>query len=146
MKFRGIRAVAGVMALVLLAACANKAGFKNRSLYQRLGGKGAIVAMADDFAGNVAADPRINRQFASANMDRLKKMLAEQICQMTGGPCVYRGLDMKTAHLGRNIDEAGFNAFVGDLAKTLDKFKVPEQEKNELLSMLAAMKKDIVTK
>ena len=144
MIFRRIRAAAGLAAILMLVAC--MAAFKERSLYQRLGGKGAIVAIADDFAGNVAADPRINPQFATANMDRLKKMLADQICEMTGGPCVYRGLDMKTAHLGRDIGEAGFNAFVDDLVKTLDKFKVPFKEKNELLSILAAMKKDIVTK
>lgn len=116
-----------------------------QSLYKRLGGKQAIVAVVNDFVANVAADKRVNGQFANANIPRLKQKLVEQICAGTGGPCTYTGLDMKTAHAGRHITEAQFNALVEDLAKTLGKFKVPPREKNELLAILGPMKKDIVT-
>jgi hemoglobin len=114
------------------------------SLYERLGGKAAIQAVVDDFIGNVAADPRINGFFANANIERLKKMLVDQICEVSGGPCKYTGKSMKEAHAGMGITEAHFNALVEDLVKSLDKFRVPEKEKNELLAALAAMKPDIV--
>ncbi|MSQ58853.1 MAG: group 1 truncated hemoglobin [Betaproteobacteria bacterium] len=127
-------------------ACVSKADFKDRPLYQRLGGKGAIVAMTDDFALGAAADPLLSRHFSGADIDRMKKMLVSQICALSGGPCVYGGKDMKAAHAGRDTGEPGFNAFVDLLAKTLDKFKVPAREKNELLALLAPVKKDIVTK
>jgi hemoglobin len=140
------RALIVLLIAFALAACAGKDAKKDRPLYERLGGKGAIVAVVDDFVGNVAADQRIAQHFADANIDRLKKMLVDQICQGTGGPCVYTGLDMKTAHRGRYISEADFNALVEDLLKSLDKFRVPEKERNELLSILGPMKKDIVTK
>jgi len=140
------RALIVLLIAFTLAACAGKDAKKDRPLYERLGGKGAIVAVVDDFVGNVAADQRIAQHFADANIDRLKKMLVDQICQGTGGPCVYTGLDMKTAHRGRYISEADFNALVDDLLKSLDKFRVPEKERNELLSILGPMKKDIVTK
>src|SRR5437867_12682244 len=114
-----------------------------KSLYDRLGGKPAITAVVDDFVGRVAADNRINGKFANANIPRLKMLLVEQICQASGGPCTYTGRDMKTTHAGMGINGSEFDALVGDLVTTLNKFKVPEREKNDLLGALGPMKKDI---
>jgi hemoglobin len=115
-----------------------------KSLYERLGGKPAITAVVDDFVARVAADSRINGKFANANIPRLKTMLVDQICQASGGPCTYTGRDMKTAHAGMGIKGSEFDALVGDLVTTLNKFKVPEREKNELLGALGPMKRDVV--
>lgn len=117
-----------------------------KPLYERLGGKPAITAVVDDFVARVAADSRINGKFANANIPRLKMMLVDQLCQATGGPCTYSGRDMKTTHAGMGIKGEEFDALVGDLVATLNKFKVPEREKNELLGALGPMKKDIVEK
>jgi hemoglobin len=116
-----------------------------KSLYDRLGGKPAIFAVVEDFVGRVAADSRINGKFANANIPRLKSMLTEQICQASGGPCTYKGRDMKSSHAGMGITGEEFDALVGDLVATLNKFEVGDREKNELLGALAPMKKDIVT-
>jgi len=115
-----------------------------KSLYDRLGGKPAIQAVVDDFVGNVAGDARINGYFAKANVPRLKAQLVDQICEASGGPCKYTGQNMKDAHRGMGVNGPAFDALVEDLVKTLDKFKVPEKEKGELLSVLGPMKKDIV--
>ncbi len=117
----------------------------DKSLYDRLGGLDAITAVVDDFVANVAADTRINAMFANADIKNLKAKLVEQICEATGGPCKYTGKNMKESHVGMNIKEADFNALVEDLVKSLDKFKVPEKEKGELLGALGSMKGDIVT-
>ncbi len=117
-----------------------------KSLYDRLGGKTAITAVVDDFVGRVAADTRINGKFANANIPRLKSMLVDQICQASGGPCTYTGRDMKSTHAGMGVSSSDFDALVGDLVATLNKFKVPEREKNELLGALGPMKGDIVEK
>jgi hemoglobin len=127
-----------------LSACSQMPTQKEASLYDRLGGQPAITTVVDDFIGNVAADSRINGRFAGANIPRLKQLLVEQICAASGGPCTYTGRDMVSAHRGMNISEGEFNALVGDLVKSLDKFKVPAKEKGELLSALGAMKPDIV--
>ncbi|MDQ3335946.1 MAG: group 1 truncated hemoglobin [Myxococcota bacterium] len=120
-------------------------GMETKSLYDRLGGKDAITAVVDEFVANVAADTRINAMFANADIKNLKSKLVDQICEATGGPCKYTGKNMKDAHTGMNIKEADFNALVEDLVKALDKFKVPEKEKGELLGALGGMKADIVT-
>jgi hemoglobin len=129
----------------LLVGCAGgQKAAEQKSLYDRLGGQNAIVAVVDDFVANVAADTRINGFFANTNIDRLKQLLVEQICAGTGGPCKYTGRDMKAAHAGMGVKDEHFGALVEDLIKTLDKFKVPEAEKNELLGILGPMKGDIV--
>ena len=117
-----------------------------KSLYDRLGGKPAIQAVVDDFIGNVAADTRINQSFARANIPHLKMMLVDQICEASGGPCQYTGKSMPDAHKGMGVTDADFGALVGDLVKSLDKFKVPEKEKSELLGALGGMKGQIVGK
>jgi hemoglobin len=114
------------------------------SLYQRLGEKPAITAVVDEFVARVAADSRINGRFSNTNIPRLKMNLVDQICAASGGPCTYRGRDMKTTHAGMRITNADFDALVGDLVAALNKFKVPEREKNELLAVLGPMRKDIV--
>lgn len=142
-QFRTV--IAAIVVAMALDACADMAMMqKEASLYDRLGGKPAITAVVDDFIGNVAADKRINDRFAGTNVPRLKQMLVDQICAASGGPCTYTGRDMVSAHRGMNISEGEFNALVGDLVKSLDKFKVPEKEKGELLAALGGMKPDIV--
>jgi hemoglobin len=118
----------------------------DKPLYERLGGKPAITAVVEDFVGRVAADSRINGKFANTDIPRLKMLLVEQICQASGGPCTYTGRSMKATHTGMGVSSAEFDALVGNLVATLNKFKVPEREKNELLGALGPMKKDIVEK
>jgi len=134
------------LALATYTLTATAAAAQPRTLYDRLGGYPAIVAVVDDFVGNVAADRRINRFFANANIGRLKARLVEQICQGTGGPCVYTGRDMRSAHAGMGIRSRDFNALVQDLGKSLNKFKVPRREQGELVAILAPFKRDIVTR
>ena len=142
-----------ILGLALTIAACNTVGSgpagtaaSEKSLYDRLGGKTAITAVVDDFVGRVAADTRINGKFANANIPRLKSMLVDQICQASGGPCTYTGRDMKSTHAGMGVSSSDFDALVGDLVATLNKFKVPEREKNELLGALGPMKSDIVEK
>lgn len=133
-----------LIAALGLAGCQSMQGAPKASLYQRLGGMPAITAVVDDFVGNVAADGRINGFFARTDIPRLKRLLVEQICAGTGGPCQYSGRSMQAAHAGMGVQDTHFNALVEDLVKTLDKFKVPQQEKGELLAILGPMKTDIV--
>ena len=138
------RLVLPTVVAVALVACQSMAPAPQKSLYDRLGGQPAIVAVVDDFVGNVAADNRINGFFAKTDIPRLKRLLVEQICAGTGGPCTYTGRSMPEAHRGMKITDAQFGALVEDLQKTLNKFKVPEKEQSELLAILGPMKPAIV--
>ncbi len=119
------------------------------SLYQRLGGYDAIAAVTDDFIGRLLQDPSLSRFFTGFSTDskqRIRQHVVDQLCQATGGPCVYKGRDMKTTHTGIGISEAEWTTSVGHLVATLDKFKVPQKEKDELLALVSTLKADIVEK
>ena len=138
-------AVSAMLVAATLGGCADQTKTAAKPpLYERLGGQPAIVAVVDDFVGNVAADGRINRFFANTNIPRLKRLLVEQICAGTGGPCTYTGRTMQESHHGLGIADADFNALVEDLVKTLNKFNVPQPEQQELLGVLGPMKGQIV--
>jgi hemoglobin len=68
----------------------------------------------------------------------------DQVCQSSGGPCAYKGRDMKTTHAGMRISTADFNALVEDLVGALTQLKVPAKEQQELLALLGPAQKDIV--
>jgi len=144
----------GIVAIACLATLAvTSSGWAQapKSLYDRLGGRTAIVAVVDDFVANCAADTRINKFFAGTAADpkRLavfKNNLVDQICEASGGPCKYMGKDMKSAHAGMGISNADFDALVDDLTKTLGKFKVGKAEQGQLLGVLGPMRPQIVEK
>ena len=122
---------------------------KAKTLYQRLGGYDAIAAVTDDFIGRLATDKQLSRFFAGHSEDSLKKIrqhVVDQLCAATAGPCVYTGRDMKTSHKGMGISEADWSSAVTHLVATLDKFKVPEKEKGEVLAAVSSLKGDIVEK
>jgi hemoglobin len=114
------------------------------SLYERLGGLDAITAVVDSFAGRCAGDDRINRKFERTDIPRLKKMLVDQVCEATGGPCTYTGRGMRETHDGMEVTAGEFDALVGDLIATLEEFEVPKAEQDELLGLLGPMRDEIV--
>ena len=117
---------------------------EQRSLYDRLGGKEAVVAVIDDFVRRAASDSRINGKFARTDVARLKAMLVEQVCAATGGPDPYTGRGMRDTHDGMGVTAGEFDALVADLVATLGAFKVPATEQQELLGILGPLRSDIV--
>lgn len=144
----GMRTLASVFGLTaIVAGCATVE--TKPALYERLGGMLAIHAVMDDFMPSLTRDPALKPRFEKVpplRMLKLKAALTEQICQATGGPCSYTGKEMKAAHAGMGITSTEFDALVRNLAASLDKLKVPAQEKSELLAALGPMKHDIVEK
>ena len=120
---------------------------QQRSLYQRLGGYDALAGVTDDFIGRLATDPQLKHFFAGHNKEgltRIRQHVIDFLCVATGGPCSYTGQDMKTAHTGLGITEDDWNVSVKHLVATLDKFKVPDKEKGEVLAAISSLKGDIV--
>jgi hemoglobin len=114
------------------------------TLYQRLGGRDAITAVAKAFEERAGGDARINQKFGKTNLRRLTKEFVDQLCQDTGGPCTYTGRDMTEAHTNMGVTGAEFDAFMEDLAATLNDFNVGKAEQDELLSKLTPMRGEIV--
>ncbi|HEY1232040.1 MAG TPA: group 1 truncated hemoglobin [Candidatus Binatia bacterium] len=119
------------------------------SLYKRLGGYDAIAAVTDDFLGRLAADKQMSRFFVGVSADSLRKLrqhVVDQLCEATGGPCYYFGRSMKTVHAGLGITDSDWQLTVKHLNATLDEFKIVANERTEIVTMFAGIKKDIVEK
>jgi hemoglobin len=135
--YRG--AVLITLLLLVGAATASQA-----PLYDRLGGAPGIAAIADTLIDRVSADPLLGRSFKDSKLERIKKLLAEQLCDLSGGPCRYSGDSMKEVHAGHHISEAEFFGMVADLRAVLKERHVSQGAANELLRLLAPIKRDVV--
>lgn len=100
----------------------------NACLFDRLGGYGAIAAVASDLLPRLQGDPQLGRFWQHRSADgvkREKQLLIDFLCSSAGGPLYYTGRDMKTSHAGMRINERDWTAFLAHLDATLDAFRVP---------------------
>jgi hemoglobin len=118
-----------------------------KTLYERLGGYDAISAVANDLLPRLQGDSRLGRYWQHRGEDgvkREKQLLIDFLCSSAGGPLYYTGRDMKTSHRGMKVSESDWAALLGHLNATLDAFKVPQAERNEVLAFIQSTKADIV--
>ena len=133
-------------ALALAAALAGgtAAQTPDDSLFRALGHRSGIERLTDDFVARITRDARIGMHFDGLNRQELSKQLADQFCQLAGGPCVYEGASMKEAHAETRIDKADFYRLVERLQDAMDAQGLPFAVQNRLLALLAPMHRDIV--
>ncbi|HEV2351634.1 MAG TPA: nuclear transport factor 2 family protein [Terriglobia bacterium] len=118
-----------------------------QSLYQRLGGYDALAAVADNFIPRLVKDPQLGKYFVGHSTDslhRIRQLMVEQLCGATGGPCFYLGRSMKTAHAGMGITDDEWDVAVDHFIEAMMQLKVPDKERDEMLTVVASLKKDIV--
>ncbi len=114
------------------------------SLYERLGGTDGITAIANDLVDFHLNNPRIAPRYADSDVAAVKNAAATFFIAASGGPSVYEGKDMLTAHRGMNIDDAEFVAVLDDALAALDKNGIGQREKEEVLFILYGLKGEIV--
>ena len=118
-----------------------------KTLYQRLGGYDAVAAVVGQLFARMIPNQQLGKYFIGLSDDskkRVQQLTVDFVCSATGGPCIYTGRDMKTSHEGLGIADSDWEVTVNILVGILDEFKVPEQEKNELLGILSGLKPSIV--
>jgi len=130
-----------VLLLLGLAAATSAEG---NTLFAAMGGEPVLRTAVDRFTDLVVADDRINFTFAEADLGKFKRLLFEQLCEVSGGPCRYTGRDMRTAHAKLHITTAEFNALAEDLYIALGKAGVPYRQQNKLMALLAPLQRQIV--
>lgn len=133
-------------AMIALSLTTGGAIAADQSLYERLGGKPALQAVVGELWNVVAADARINGRFKTTKPEIFGAQLVDFLCVASGGPCQYKGRDMKSAHTGMKLTDAEFMALAEDTTKALNKFKVPAKEQNEVIGLLASLKGDVVNR
>jgi len=139
--------------MVLMAGTAThtaRAQATQPSLYERLGGAYSIATVVDDFIERLLvnaalnANPAINEARKRVPKAGLKFHVTAMVCEVSGGPCKYTGRAMKESHQHLNISQAEWDAMVVDFKATLNKFKVPQREQQELITIVGSTRNDIV--
>ena len=118
-----------------------------KTLYERLGGYEAISSVANDLLPRLQTDSGLRRFWEHRGEDgvaREKQLLIDFLCSSAGGPVYYTGRDMKISHVGMRISESDWSAFMGHLNATLDTFRVPKREHDEVVAFIQSTKPDIV--
>ena len=133
-----------------LAACATlflcTAATADEPLFFRMGGEAKLKAAVDELVEIMLVDERINFVFAQTDLTKFKHLLYTQLCELAGGPCIYDGRDMRTAHAKLPITNAHFNALTEDLYIAFDRVGVSYPLQNQMIALLAPMQREIVKK
>lgn len=130
--------------LLIAGACAYAE--PSDEFYTGLGGKEGVRKLAAQLVQLAQSDPRLKPQFADIDAPHLSEMLAEQFCQLSGGPCTYRGKSMEVMHEGMKITSSQFNALAEDLQQAMTMQAIPNSIQNKLIAKLAPMQRQIVGK
>jgi hemoglobin len=122
-------------------------GSGEQTLYRRLGGYDVIAAVVDDMFAALRADPAFARFGAGRSIDshnRARQLLVDQMCELSGGPCVYIGRDMTTSHRGLGISAAEWTANMKHAEAALLAHHIAEAERAEFLGLFERYRHEIV--
>lgn len=123
------------------------------SLYDRLGGEGAIRSVVDTMVAHAAGDAELNFTRAGTdneweatpeNIATLKDRLVQFVGSATGGPQQYEGRDMLTAHQGMEITNEEFDRLGSHLQMSLQAHNVPAELQAELMQVVESTRAQIV--
>ena len=124
-----------------LLACSSQSA---PSLYQQLGGEAGIAAITDGLLHQIEHDPMIVDHFRDTDIPRFRDLLAEQLCELSGGPCVYSGATMEESHTGLNLTTRDFDRLVHHLISVMQQQGIAYSAQNQLLALLAPMYPEVV--
>ncbi len=132
-----------LLVVALLLGCG---GARAGTLFDDLGGKPGIERIVSRVMVVWQADPRVGPTFEDTNVPRFQRLLADQLCAITGGGCAYGGRSMADAHRGLHLATVQFNALAEDLQAVMDELNIGFSTQNRLIALLAPMHRDVVTR
>ena len=114
------------------------------TLFEELGGLPALQATVDGWLDALGADPVLDCFFDGTDLEALKPLMVDFLCEATGGPCQYQGKDMKSAHAGLGIGDVHFIAFTDDLVTAMAPLGIDADAQGKLLNLLGDMASDVI--
>lgn len=150
---RFVLVLAAVFAAALLsvsAGAAEEKPAKGPSLYERVGGLNNIAVLIDDVIERSYVDPVFK---ANPNIEEAHKRYPKAAykfnatalaCMVMGGPQKYTGRSMKDAHQHLLVTEKEWNELIMIFHDSMNSFKVPQKEQNEILGIIESTKGDIL--
>lgn len=127
-----------------LSGCSTTINNHQGSLYIQLGEEQGISRLVDSFIKELAKDKQVFPYFAKASVSHFRKGFINHMCDISGGPCKYKGDNMVNIHTGMNINEADFNRVVELLVKAMEKEDISYRTQNKLLAKLAPLRSEVI--
>lgn len=119
----------------------------SQSLYEKIGGDGAVNAAVDIFYRKVLSDDRINSFFDGVDMDRQAAKQKAFLTMAFGGPHNYTGKDMREGHahlVAKGLNDSHFDAVVENLGATLKELNVPDDLIAEAAAIAESTRNDVL--
>ena len=115
------------------------------TLYQRLGGADGIAKLVDDVIAAHLVNPVVKTRFQNIkDLDNTRKMARQFFGAGSGGPETYTGKNMATAHKGMNISEQEYLAAMDDIVGAMEKNRLSEDAKKDVIAILYSLKGGII--
>lgn len=128
---------------LLIAACSQLPADRP-TLYQQLGEREGIALVVDNLLSEIADNPEVLPLFAKTDILRFRTQLTDHLCQLSDGPCVYQGDNMRDTHRGMNISQAQFNSLVENLLDAMAAANLPTATQNKLLARLVPLYPEVM--
>ena len=116
----------------------------DNGLYERLGGRKGISRVTEEFYRRVLEDPLLSPLFAGVDMTKLTGMQVAFLSMATGGPDGYAGRDLRTAHVGMDLDDRHFDRVVALLAAALKAAGVSDDDIGEVAVIAETVRADVL--
>lgn len=120
------------------------------TLFERIGGAGAVNVAVDIFYDKVLADERIKHFFSKTDMKSQRQHQKDFLTYAFGGSPSYDGRTMRESH-ERLVKEMGlndshFDAVVENLATTLQELKVAPDLIQEVAKIAESIRDDVLNR
>ncbi|PSF10439.1 group 1 truncated hemoglobin [Marinobacter halophilus] len=127
----------------LMTGCQTSTTSQSPDLYDQLGQRSGIAVIVEDLLFLIVDDGRINQSFRGVNVEQFHRLLTDQLCELSGGPCHYTGRSMRELHADMAITDTQFNALTENLILAMEQNRVPTGAQNRLLRKLIPLYPDI---
>ena len=128
-----------------------KSNIMEKTLFERLGGTEGISSIVDDVVDAHMNNVSISSRFLPykeqpERLSIIKKHTVDFFSAGSGGPVSYTGRDMPTTHKGMNISSAEYLCAMDDIMIVLERHKIDEDSKKDVLSVLWSLKEMIISR
>ncbi len=115
-----------------------------QTLFERLGGSDAVVAVVTQMYKRILADEELADFFRGVSRERLKRHQVQFLSSAFGGPNRYRGSSISEAHAGLGIQERHFDLVAKHLAAALRAAGVPGSLAAEVMEIVGPLGDQVV--
>ncbi len=137
-----MKVVTLTVVFLLVTACHHNSK-PEASLFDQMGGLPVIEKITENLIDRLLSNEKIAFLFKETVREDLHEKIVDQLCQESGGPCQYEGLDMVEAHSGQDIKYSEFDLFVTDFIHAMEDAGVSYQHQNAMLAIFAPMREDV---